>query len=58
MKKNRKQRKPQSARGIPPKQQQREVTSGESQEYTDDDGKVDYGGLPNRDLKKNLGGCG
>lgn len=20
--------------------------------------EVDYGGLPNRDLKKNLGGCG
>lgn len=23
-----------------------------------EDGRMDFGGLPNRDLKKNLGGCG
>ncbi len=23
-----------------------------------DDGRMDFGGLPDRDLKKNLGGCG
>lgn len=25
---------------------------------TEDAGRMDFGGLPNRDLKKNLGGCG
>ena len=24
----------------------------------DDNGRFDFGGLPERDLKKNLGGCG
>lgn len=23
-----------------------------------EDGRMDFGGIPNRDLKKNLGGCG
>lgn len=27
-------------------------------EQTAEDGRMDFGGLPNRDLKKNLGGCG
>ena len=27
-------------------------------ENTGSEGKMDFGGLPERDLKKNLGGCG
>lgn len=39
----------------------RDVKSGpqKAASYEDDfTGKPDYGGLPDRDLKKNLGGCG
>ena len=28
------------------------------QEDASENGRMDFGGLPNRDLKKNLGGCG
>lgn len=28
------------------------------EEEDDNDGRQNFGGLPNRDLKKNLGGCG
>lgn len=34
------------------KSQEGEVNQRESE------GRMDFGGLPNRDLKKNLGGCG
>jgi len=34
------------------KSQEREITHRESE------GRMDFGGLPDRDLKKNLGGCG
>lgn len=30
----------------------------EKDEQNMEEGRMDFGGLPNRDLKKNLGGCG
>ena len=34
------------------------VASPSHEEEPTDNGRMDFGGLPNRDLKKNLGGCG
>ena len=39
----------------PPAPQKEVRKSGEEEP---DDNRMDFGGLPNRDLKKNLGGCG
>lgn len=64
MKKSRKQEKTRNAHIIQAMEpeakakQKAETKSGVPGEGTDDNGRIDYGGLPDRDLKKNLGGCG
>ena len=43
---------------IKPKAAEASKPSQEKQHEEGDDGRMDFGGLPDRDLKKNLGGCG
>lgn len=39
-------------------EQAKEVTGDKSDAEKSEDERMDFGGLPDRDLKKNLGGCG
>ncbi len=58
MKKVLKKAKAKAANTVPTKEREEEFKSIAHVGDRDEDGRTDYGGLPNRDLKKNLGGCG
>jgi hypothetical protein len=51
-----KSKKPKKPRRPPGEKAEQAIKPPPPQEEQDD--RMDFGGIPNRDLKKNLGGCG